>query len=95
MHLTTLQIIGIVFLVLIFGGLIWRIAKRLVGFLIIAVLVLVGIYFVKPTLLDEWFGHANVQKVEQVVKQGADSVKTHTNKLSDKIGDAVDSVAHN
>jgi len=92
MHLTTLQIIGIVLLVLIFGGFLWRVAKRLFVIAFIAVAILLGIYFVSPQTLYNWFGEGNVHKVEHVVKQGADSAKTETKKLGDKVGNAVDSI---
>ncbi len=88
--LTTLQIIGIIVLILVFGGVIWRIAKRLFAVLVIAVLVLLGIYFTNPEILYEWFGKSNVQKIEVKVKEGGEELKEVTNDVGNKVGESVD-----
>jgi len=67
-NLSTWEIVGIIALVLIFGGFVWRVAKRLVVILFIAAAVILGIYFTKPEILYDWFGKDNVDKVEVVVK---------------------------
>lgn len=77
-NLTGLEIVGIIILVLLFSGVIWRIAKRLFGLLIIAVIVILGIYFVKPTILYDWFGKENVDRVENVVKKESEVLQEKT-----------------
>ena len=91
-NLSNWEIVGIIVLVLIFGGLVIRIAKSLFKYILIAALVLVGIYFVKPELLNDWFGKENVEKVEQTVKDTGEELKPHVKEGVKKIGEALDSV---
>jgi hypothetical protein len=86
-NLSTLEIVGIIVLVLIFGGFIWRIAKRMVTLLLIAVLVVVGIYFVKPTILYDWFGKENVNKVETVVTDKTQELQEKTKETTTELLD--------
>jgi hypothetical protein len=90
-NLSTLEIIGIIILVLLFGGVIWRIAKRLFAVAFVAVLVLLGIYFTKPEILYDWFGKDNVEKVETKVKDGSEELKEKSRESADKAIEALDS----
>ena len=47
-NLTNWEIVGIIVLVLIFGGVVWRIAKGVIKIVIVGLLVLAGIYFLFP-----------------------------------------------
>jgi hypothetical protein len=77
-NLSTLEIIGIIILVLLFGGVIWRLAKRLFAVALIAVLVLLGIYFTKPEILYDWFGKENVEWVVGKTENAKEVVREKT-----------------
>lgn len=90
MELTTLQIIGIVVLVLLFGGIVWKIAKKLVIVAFIAIIIVLGIYFVKPNILYDWIGKENVTKIEKRVWVFTDNAKEKTKETADKVIDSLD-----
>lgn len=86
-NLTNWEIVGIILLVLIFGGFLWRVAKRLFGIAIIALLILGGIYLVKPEILHNWFGKENVHKIENKVKDETDKAQK---KVQEKTTEVLD-----
>jgi len=84
-NLSNWEIVGIIVLVLLFGGLILRVAARLFKFFLIAVLIFAGIYFVKPELLNEWFGDGTTDQIEQKVNDVVDEAKPHIKEGVEKI----------
>jgi len=86
--LSTLEIIGIIVLVLLFGGVIFRFAKRLLTIAFIAILVILGIYFVNPKVLHDWFGKENVDKIENKVGEGLEDAKKETREFADEALDS-------
>ena len=91
-NLSTLEIVGIIVLVLLFGGVIWRIAKRLVGILIVGAIIILGIYFVKPDLIDEWFGKETRIEMENKVKKSGEELKPHVKDGIKKIKEGVENM---
>jgi hypothetical protein len=91
-NLSTLEIIGIIVLVLVFGGLILRLAARLFKYFLIVLLIFAGIYFVKPELLNEWFGDGTTNQIEQKVGDVLDDAKPHVKEGVKKIDEALDSI---
>ena len=79
MEFTTIEIIGIVMLILIFGGAILRFAKNLFILLIVSFLVIVGVYLTKPEVLYDWFGQENVEKVVSKTNEVGGEIKEVTN----------------
>lgn len=90
MDLSFWEIVGIILIIILFGGVIWRLAKKLLVVAFIAVLILLGIYFTKPEILYDWFGKENVEKVEKKAKEGTQDLKDVTNEVGNKVGKAVD-----
>ena len=91
-NLSTLEIVGIIVLVLLFGGVIWKIAKRLVGILIVGAIIILGIYFVKPDLIDEWFGKETRIEMENKVKKSVEELKPHVKDGIKKIKEGVENM---
>jgi hypothetical protein len=90
-NLSTWEIVGIVLLILLFGGIIWRIAKKLFAIAVVAALILLGIYFVSPETLYDWFGKDNVEKIENVVKEETNEAKETIKKETTEFVDELDS----
>jgi hypothetical protein len=66
-NLSTLEIVGIIVLVIIFGGFIWNVAKSLFKVFIVGIVIFGAIYFFKPELLNDWFGAGTTAKIEQTI----------------------------
>ena len=86
------EIFGIIVLILIFGGFIWRVAKRLFVLVVIAGLVLFGLYKFSPETLHNWFGEDNVNKVENYVEDKKEELQEDSKAFAD---DTLDKLENN
>ena len=89
-NLSNWEIFGIIVLILIFGGFIWRVAKRLFVLVVIAGLVLFGLYKFSPETLHDWFGKENVEWFAGKAKDGANDLKVHTKDGANKARESLD-----
>lgn len=90
MEFTTIEIIGIILLILIFGGAIMKFAKNLFMLLVVIVLVMIGVYVTNPEILYDWFGQENVEKVVSKTSEVTGDIKEVTNDVGDKVGESLD-----
>ena len=67
-ELSNLEIIGIIVLILIFGGFLWRLAKGIFKIFLVAVVIIGAIYFFKPELIKEQIGTAEFEKYDKKIK---------------------------
>lgn len=88
---TGMQIFGFILIILIFGGFLWKVTKRIFTILFIIILLILGLYFVEPEILNDWFGEENVQKVEKIVQDESAKLKEKTKETTINVLDSIKS----